>query len=114
MDVKRVTDNFSVSDQLTAKDVPLLSAMGFRTLICNRPDGEDPFQALFEQILAASELSQITAIYLPVTQSGPSLQNIADFADAFAAAEKPVLAYCTTGDRSKVLFDASMRQKDNR
>ena len=112
MEVQHITDEFSVSDQLTAKDVPLASAAGFRTLICNRPDGEDIAQALFEQIMEASRVSQLIAIYLPISNSNPSEQEITDFAKSFAAAEKPVLAYAATHELSKVVFDAAMRQSN--
>ncbi len=112
MEVQHITDEFSVSDQLTAKDVSLASAEGFRTLICIRPDGEDIAQALFEQIMEASKVSKLTAIYLPISSSIPSGKDIADFANAFAAAEKPVLAYAATHEPSKVLFEAAMWQRN--
>lgn len=112
MELKHITDDFSVSDQLTVEDVHLVAAMGFHTLICNRHDGEDTAQALFEQMVTACKLSQLTAIYMPVDQSGPTTKDIANFAKTFAAAEKPVLAYAATSDFSQRLYDAAMRQND--
>ena len=40
MDVKHITDEFAVSGQISTKDLPVLAAMGFKSVICNRPDGE--------------------------------------------------------------------------
>lgn len=110
MDLNYITDDFAVSGQLMFKDITLVSAMGFHTIICNRPNGEDPFQELFAQIAAECEQSGLTAVYIPVPQSGPTGQNIDDFAKAFEVARKPVLAYSATGARSRDLFAAAAQQ----
>lgn len=109
MHVEHLTDDFAVTRQLTIKEVSLASAMGFHTIICNRPNGEDPAQPLFEQIAAASELSGVDAVYIPVQPSGPTDHDIAEFKTALDGARKPVLAYCATGKRSMALFDAAAR-----
>ena len=41
--------------QITAADVPALADRGFRSIICNRPDGEGPDQPTFEEIEAAAQ-----------------------------------------------------------
>ena len=41
---RRVTDQLSVSPQITLEDLPRAAAMGFKLVINNRPDGEDPAQ----------------------------------------------------------------------
>ncbi|HEX5677902.1 MAG TPA: sulfur transferase domain-containing protein [Alcanivorax sp.] len=40
-DYKQVTANLAVAPQIRAEDLPRLALAGFRTLINNRPDGED-------------------------------------------------------------------------
>ena len=40
MDIKRLTDDISVSGQIGPDEVEGLAAQGFTTLINNRPDGE--------------------------------------------------------------------------
>ncbi len=40
MDIKKITDNYSVAGQIGPEDVPLIAATGFKSVICNRPDGE--------------------------------------------------------------------------
>ena len=42
MDKRQLDSQFYVSDQITAEDVASLAAGGFKTIICNRPDGEAP------------------------------------------------------------------------
>ena len=40
MDIRKITDEFSVSPQIRVADVAAIAAAGFRAVICNRPDGE--------------------------------------------------------------------------
>ena len=42
MSVPQISLDFSVSDQFAPKDLAHLAAQGFRTVICNRPDGKGP------------------------------------------------------------------------
>ena len=44
MDIKKISPSFSVSSQLTIKDLGLASSQGFKTVINNRPDGESDDQ----------------------------------------------------------------------
>ena len=44
MDLKRLTPTLSVAPQIAPDDLPAAAAAGFTTLICNRPDGEQPGQ----------------------------------------------------------------------
>lgn len=41
MDIRQIDDNYSVSGQIEPDDVRDIAAEGFRTIICNRPDGEE-------------------------------------------------------------------------
>ncbi|WP_439154284.1 TIGR01244 family sulfur transferase [Yoonia sp.] len=99
MDIRRITDDFAISDQLTQKDVTQAHALGYETILCMRPDGEEPAQPLFEDIERAAKTTQITAKYLPVPAAGPTDDNVADFAKIYKDLPKPVLAYCRSGGR---------------
>ncbi len=107
MDDKKITDKISVSVQLTAADIKAAAKAGYRSIICNRPDGEGGDQPTFSEIEAAAKKAGLEARYLPVVAG--KVQN-AD-ADAFGAAmrelPKPVLAYCRTGTRSATLWSLS-------
>ncbi len=41
-DFRRVTEDFSTAPQISVADVAEAARLGFRTIINNRPDGEDP------------------------------------------------------------------------
>ena len=40
MDIRRITDSYSVSPQIDADDMAEIASRGFTTIICNRPDDE--------------------------------------------------------------------------
>ena len=105
MEITRFTDDFSVSGQLTAADVTQAHNLGFRTIICNRPDGEDISQPLFEAIAAAADATGLSAKYVPIAPAGPSPDDVQAFIAAYNGALKPVLAYCRSGGRSKAVFE---------
>lgn len=111
MDAKHITDKISVSVQLTEKDIKAAAKAGFRSVICNRPDGEAADQPTFSEIEAVAIKAGLEVRYLPVIAG--KIQD-AD-ADAFGLAmhelPKPVLAYCRTGTRSATLWALSQATK---
>ena len=41
MRIGQLTEHFFFSGQIEPEYVPMLAEHGFRTILCNRPDGED-------------------------------------------------------------------------
>ena len=103
MQIRRITDDFSVSPQIAVGDLPELRDRGFALVISNRPDGEDPGQPAAGVIAAASAAAGLAFRHIPVAGGFPEAQ-IAEMADAISAAEGPVLAFCRTGTRSTLLW----------
>ena len=102
-DFRRVTDNYYVAPQILEADVPKAVAQGFKTLIVNRPDGEDPGQMPMAQAQAAAEAAGLTFVSIPI-RGAPGPEAVAQTAAAIAAAAGPVLAYCRSGTRSVTLW----------
>ena len=55
MDKKELTAELSVGQQIQLEDLQTLADLGFRSIVCNRPDGEGPDQPTFEQISKAAK-----------------------------------------------------------
>ena len=104
MDIKQLHDNISVSAQIHVGDVAELARLGFRSIVCNRPDGEAGDQPLFEEIRAAAEEQGVRAAYLPVESGAVRDADVAQFDAALADLPGPVLAFCRTGTRSVALW----------
>jgi len=98
-DFRKVTADFSVAPQLAPDDFARAAAAGYRTIVNNRPDGEDPGQPTDAQVRAAALAAGLTYHALPFT--GPPPPGVVSrTADLLEAAQGPVLAYCRTGRRS--------------
>ena len=104
MEIKTLTSDISVSDQITPEDITALKAAGFRTIICNRPDGEGPNQPTFDDITKAAQNVGIKTLYLPVITGMLADADVIEFGRALAALPAPVLAYCRSGARSATLW----------
>ena len=106
MDIRKVNDTFSVSAQIGTDNISLIAALGFKSIICNRPDGESEDQTLFEAIESVAALAGLQTEYLPIAATGPVDADIAKFNQIFPELAKPVLAYCKTGNRSLSTWSA--------
>lgn len=104
MELRRLSSNLSVSPQISVADIPALKQSGFRSVICNRPDGEEPGQTSFAEIEAAAGAAGLRAYYLPVISGGVEPKDAAAFGQALAELPGPVLAYCRSGARSAALW----------
>jgi sulfide:quinone oxidoreductase len=96
---RRVTPDFAVAAQLGPDDIARAAADGFRTLVNNRPDGEEPSQPKAAHIAAAAQNSGLT--FRAVTFAGPPPPAaVAAMAQVLEEDPRPVLAYCRSGRRS--------------
>jgi uncharacterized protein (TIGR01244 family) len=65
--IMRHTDKFSTAPQLGPEAMAEVAALGFRTVINNRPDGEaGPSQASSDDIARAAKAAGLTYVHLPV------------------------------------------------
>ncbi|WP_366657220.1 TIGR01244 family sulfur transferase [Fodinicurvata sp. EGI_FJ10296] len=104
MNLKRISPKVSVSPQISADDMPLLEAEGFRAIICNRPDGEVADQPSFADIEAAAKAHGIEARYVPVQSGVVTDDDVSAFGEELRSLPRPLLAYCRTGTRSVTLW----------
>ena len=107
MEVKKITEQLSVSPQVKTTDLWEIANLGFRSVICNRPDGEAADQPTFDEIEAAAKTAGLEIRYLPIVAGKVSDQDTADFSKAMEELPKPVFAYCRTGTRSATLWSLS-------
>ncbi len=107
MDIRPLSDGYAVSPQIAPEDVPAIAAAGYTTVICNRPDGENPPDLAAEQLRAAVEAAGLTFVDNPFNAMTLSLDHVQAQAAAMEAAEGPVLAYCASGNRSSVVWALS-------
>ncbi len=103
MKITPVTDDFAVGPQPRPEDLPALAKAGFRTLICNRPDGEESDQPGVADMQAAAESSGMAFHHIPVSGGEFPDSAIDAFGRVRSDADGKVLAYCRTGTRAITL-----------
>jgi sulfide:quinone oxidoreductase len=104
MPFKALTPSLSVSPQLTEADVAEAARNGFRAIIDNRPDGEEPGQPTAAEMKAMATAHGLGFAHVPTVGGKISDEDVALMAHALADLEGPVLAYCRTGTRSTMLW----------
>jgi sulfide:quinone oxidoreductase len=107
MELHKITGDLSVAGQLEAAELPLVAGKGFRSIICNRPDGEAPGQPAFGPIEEAAAALGIKTAYQPVSPNSVSDADGAAFGKLLEELPKPILAYCRSGTRCTVLWALS-------
>ena len=102
-DFRRVTDDLSVAPQISVADVAEAARRGFKTVINNRPDGEEPGQPSGAEIAAAALAAGLAYHHIPV-RGGPTPEQVEATGVVLQDAEVPVLAFCRSGTRSIVTW----------
>jgi sulfide:quinone oxidoreductase len=110
---KKLSDDVSVAPQIAPHAVADLAKQGFKSIICNRPDGEGADQPGFVEIAQAAEAAGLQARYIPVTAGKVSDDDAVAFATALAELPMPVLAYCRSGTRSATLWAMAQAGKSS-
>lgn len=104
MDLRQITPDFAVAPQITPEEVKGLPALGFRTLINNRPDDEIEDALDSDAMAVAASEAGLAYHHLPFFPGRMTPDLVADFEAIMAEAEGPVLAYCRSGTRSSYLW----------
>ena len=99
-----VEQDFAVGPQVTASDIADLAKEGVKTLINNRPDGEEPGQLTSADARAQAEKLGLQYIYLPVRTDTITAADVDAFARALKSSPKPILAHCRSGTRCYLLW----------
>ena len=110
---RRVTDQLSVSPQITVDDVDEAARLGFRTIVNNRPDGEEPGQPTSREIEMAAAAAGLAYAHIPV-RGMPTPEQVEGERRLLETADGPVLAYCRSGTRSIVTWAVGQAQAGQR
>ncbi|MAS06226.1 MAG: TIGR01244 family phosphatase [Ahrensia sp.] len=102
--MRQLDEKLAVSPQIAPADIAEVARRGFRTLICNRPDGEEMTQPQFAEIEAAARAAGMETVFLPVTSATMSVEDARRFAEAVEESNGPAFAYCRSGTRCTMLW----------
>lgn len=112
-DFRTVTEDFSVSPQIAPGDVAAAAAQGFKLIINNRPDGEQPGQPTNAEIEAEAKAHGLAYAYVPV-MGRPTSEQARAVHDLAASAGGKVLAFCRSGTRSITAWSIGQAEAGDR
>lgn len=104
MEIEKITEDYAVTGQLAADELSAVKDGGFASIICNRPDGEKDDQPTFEEIAAAADAVGLSSVHIPVVPTDIREEHVDAFRAAVMDLPKPILAYCFTGGRAKMMW----------
>ena len=104
MDIRPLSAELSVSPQIVVTDMDAIAGAGFRSIICNRPDGEGADQPGYTEIERSGNERGLQIRYLPAESGKVTDEQGAAFGELMAELPKPVLAFCRTGMRSTTMW----------
>jgi uncharacterized protein (TIGR01244 family) len=104
MDIRPVTDRYSVSPQIAPQDIPAIRDAGYTAIICNRPDAENPPELQAAAMEVAAKAAGLDFTVIPLTHQTMTPDNIARQELAVSQSKGPVLAYCASGTRCTVIW----------
>lgn len=107
MHINKLTEDYAVCAQIQAADVAAIKAAGYRSIICNRPDGEELGQPPVAEIAAAAKAEGLVFHHVPVVSGRMTMDDVKAMAAALAEAPAPVLAFCRSGARSGNIWQAA-------
>lgn len=98
-----IAPDYAVRGQIAVADLSAISAAGFRTVINNRPDGEEPDQPTSAELAAEAARLGLFYHHVPVAKSGPTSDDATALAGVLKGNKGPVLAFCRSGKRAQAL-----------
>ena len=111
MTPKPLAPDISVTTQVTPAAIAAAKAAGFRAIINNRPDREEPGQPSSAELEAAAKAAGLEYHHIPVVSGQFSDAQIGAFCDAMGGCGKPALAFCKSGMRATSLWALSQAGK---
>jgi len=103
---RRIDADFAVAGQLDPQDIQKVAEAGFKSILCARPDREEPGQPSFAAIASAAERAGLTIVHIPVSGMIGEGQLIR-MEQALKTLPRPMFGYCRSGARAGSLFGAA-------
>ena len=102
--MRMLSEDVAAAGQISVADVPHIAKAGFKSIVCNRPDGEGFGQTPYAEIEKAAKAAGLEIRYQPVHSRGLSAHDAEHLKTLLAELPRPLLLYCASGARSSILY----------
>ena len=103
-----MTDTLTIYKQIYPTQCAKLAELGYRSVINVRPDDEHDSQPSSTELATATKAANLTYHHLPFDDERLSLLTVEQFAAFYHAVPKPILMFCGTGARAKLLYQSAL------
>jgi len=108
MQMQKLTEQYSVSEQIDVTDISQLIAEGVEIIVCNRPDNEAADQPQFKSIENAAMEVGIQTVWIPFSANDLTFDKVNALSGLLKSGKK-IHAYCRTGNRSSVIWQEALK-----
>ena len=105
-----MSDSITIYKQIYPTQCSKLSEMGYRSIINIRPDNEVENQPSSAMLSAAADRASLVYCYIPYDEERLSCSTIARFAEQYHKMPKPIMLFCGSGARAKLLYQSALMQ----
>ena len=108
MHINRLSPDYSVAPQIVIEDVATIVNAGFKSVICNRPDQENPVPCQIEAIKAVALAAGLEFAENVFDSDSFGSDKVERQIELLKKMPGPVLAYCASGNRCSVIWAFSL------
>lgn len=102
--------SFGTAGQIEPNDVAQIAREGYKSIINNRPDGEEgPEQPSNASIAVMAKEHGLEYAYLPVVSGAITPEQVVEMAKLLKTMPQPILAFCRSGARSTFLYQLALQ-----
>jgi uncharacterized protein (TIGR01244 family) len=99
-----LASGLTAAGALSADNIEALAAAGVKTIINNRPDGEDPGQLAAGEAQALCAKHGIAYHHIPFVAATLTRADIDAFETVLTTGAQPMVAHCRSGTRSTMVW----------
>ena len=108
MHINQLSENYFVAPQILVENVDTILNAGFKSVICNRPDQENPMPCQIVAIKAAVLAAGLEFAENVFDSYSFGSDTIKRQTELLKQLPSPVLAYCASGNRCSVIWAFSL------
>ena len=102
-----LSPTLAVAGAMSPDDFAEAARLGFKTIINNRPDGEEAGQLTAREEIGLARQAGIDYLHIPAAKHEVLDDHVLEpFTDALATAALPILLHCRSGLRSTIMWTA--------
>lgn len=104
LSLSQLENQVFANGQLLPDDIAELARQGVKTIVNNRPDGEEAGQPTSDAVAKLAAEHGIEYHYIPVGRDPLTMEQVDKMAGVLKDAPRPIVAYCRSGMRSSTIF----------